>query len=115
MNDHHAFANAVLLEKLSQLSSAPYQRHSATSKAAAVAIEPVAGTQRALILSEICMSGERGRTDSDLQAMCLLSGDSVRPRRGELQKAGLIVDSGRTRKTSSGRAATVWVAVEYQA
>lgn len=42
MNDHHAFANAVLLEKLALVSSAPYQRHSATSKAAAtvwVAVE----------------------------------------------------------------------------
>ena len=114
MNDRHAFANAVLLEKLALVSSAPYQRHSATSKAAAVAIEPVAGTQRALILSEICIAGKRGRTDSDLQAMCLLSGDSVRPRRGELLKAGLIVDSGRTRKTPKGRDAVVWVAVEHQ-
>ena len=115
MNDHHAFANAVLLEKLALVSSAPYQRHSATSKAAAVAIEPVAGTQRALILNEILLCEDFGCTDAHLQRVLVLSGDTVRPRRGELQKAGLIVDSGRTRKTSSGRAATVWVAVEYQA
>lgn len=114
MNDQHAFANALLLEKLSQVSSAPYKPHSATSRAAAKAIEPVAGTQRALILEEIRIMYSYGRTDSELQFFCSLAGDTVRPRRGELFKDGLIVDSGRTRKTASGRNAVVWVAVEYQ-
>ena len=114
MNDHHAFANAVLLEKLSQLSSAPYQRHSATSKAAAKAIEPVAGTQRGRMLAQIKEFGFFGMTDQDFSRICFLPGDSVRPRRGELLKAGLIVNSGRTRKTPKGRDAVVWVAVEHQ-
>ena len=55
MNDHHAYANALLIEKLALVSSEPYQPHGATSKAAAKAIDPVAGTQRALILEEIRM------------------------------------------------------------
>lgn len=91
--------------------SAPYVRHSATSKAAAKAIAPVAGTQRAMILEEIKVAGERGRTDCEIQAMCMLSGDTVRPRRGEILKAGLIRDGGMRRKTASGRHAVVWVAV----
>ena len=115
MNDHHAYANSVLIEKLSQVSSAPYQRHSATSKAAAKAIEPVAGTQRGRMLAQIKEFGFFGMTDQDFARICFLPGDSVRPRRGELLKAGLIVDSGITRKTVSGRQATVWVALEFQA
>ena len=101
-------------DQLSINFTAPYARGSATSRAAAKAIEPVAGTQRALILNEILLCEDFGCTDAHLQRVLVLSGDTVRPRRGELLKAGLIVGSGRTRKTSSGRAATVWVATEFQ-
>ena len=99
------------MNQLCMTFTAPYARHSATSKAAAKAIAPVAGTQRALVLSEIKCMCEYGRTDGELQAICGLAGDTVRPRRGELLKAGLIRDSGKTRKTASGRDAVVWVAV----
>ena len=112
--NHHAFANALLIDKLALLPSAPFQRHSATSRAAAKAIEPVAGTQRALIFRLIHCWNYTGVTDSEIGRELALPGDSVRPRRGELLKAGLIVDSGRTRKTASGREAVVWVATEYQ-
>ena len=115
MNDQHAFANELLIEKLALVSSAPYQPHSATSTSAAKAIEPVAGTQRALIVERIRDAQSLGMTDGEIQYECEMAGDTVRPRRGELQKDGLIVDSGRTRKTASGRDAVVWVAVEYSA
>lgn len=39
-----------------------------------------------------------------------MSGDTERPRRRELQAAGFIADSGRTRLTPAGRAAVVWTA-----
>ena len=83
---------------------------SATSKAAAKEIAPVAGTQRAMILDAIRLYGDYGLTDLGIREYCALSGDTVRPRRGELLKAGLIRDSGKTRKTASGRDAVVWVA-----
>lgn len=101
-------------DQLSINFTAPYVRGSHTSRAAAKAIEPVAGTQRAAVLAEIRIAGQRGRTDCEIQAMCMLPGDSVGPRRGKLVEDGLIVDSGRTRKTASGRDAVVWVATEYQ-
>lgn len=37
------------------------------------------------------------------------NGDTERPRRQELQKAGLIADSGCTRKTTTNRSAIVWI------
>ena len=102
-------------DQLSMNFTAPFVKGSTTSRAAAKAIEPVAGTQRARILMTLRGWVYTGATDGELCFMCELDGSTVRPRRQELQKAGLIVDSGRTRKTSSGRDATVWVAVEYQA
>ena len=41
-----------------------------------------------------------------------MSGNTVRPRRIELQEKGLVVDSGRRRPTPSARQAIVWVVPE---
>lgn len=82
-----------------------------TSKAAAEQIKPDAATLRGIVLQLIVERAEHGATDEEIQRGLGLSGDTERPRRWELEKAGLVRDSGQRRRTSSGREATVWVAV----
>jgi len=64
-------------------------------------------TDRAAVLMVIQQS-THGRTDEEIQRMLKLNPSTQRPRRIELVQAGKVRDSGRTRKTKSGRAATVW-------
>jgi hypothetical protein len=81
-----------------------------TSFAAAVSIEPHAGTLRAEVLSLIRDWGKFGRTDDEIEMKLGLRHQTASARRRELVLAGLIVDSGRKRATRSGRMAVVWVA-----
>lgn len=90
------------------------QAHSETSKEAARAAEAVSPTQRQLVHSLIALAGERGLTDEEIQTASDLNPSTERPRRVELVEAGLVVDSGRVRKTSSGRNAVVWVVVQFK-
>lgn len=87
----------------------PYQRHSATSRAAAAAIEPKAGTKRAKVLEYIRSCSAQGATDEEMQQCIPMGSNTQRPRRVELVKAKLIKDSGRTRRTAGGDEAVVWV------
>lgn len=87
---------------------APFQAHSQTSRAAAREIAPKAGTLRAKVLEAIRSRG--GATAEELEVALELGGSTVRPRVVELVRAGLVRDSGATRRTRSGRAATVWEA-----
>ena len=88
-----------------------YQSHSPTSAEAAEKAEPKAGTWRACVLRAIRAHGKIGVTDDDLQFVLNLNPSTLRPRRIELVNAGLVEDSGETRKTRSGRQAVVWRAV----
>lgn len=88
----------------------PFQRHSATSLAAAEAIQPKLGALQAWVLDYIRACKHYGATDEQMQHAMSLGANTQRPRRRELQLAGLIKDSGRTRATASGRQAVVWVA-----
>ena len=81
----------------------------ATSVAAAKALGSKAGRDRARVLDFIRERGAAGATDEETQAALNLSGDTQRPRRWELHKAGLIRDSGQTRRTRAGNKATVWI------
>lgn len=90
----------------------PYQKHSATSKAAATSIVPKAGTLRAMVLEFLKDRrywGIDGATDEEIQDELEMPQNTARPRRVELVRAGLVIDSGRSRPTKSGRMATVWV------
>jgi hypothetical protein len=85
----------------------PYVRSSQTSKAAGNSVSNAEqGRQRILAY----LRQTYGCTDQELQVALGMSGDYERPRRVELVCRGEVIDSKRTRKTSSGRDATVWEA-----
>jgi hypothetical protein len=90
----------------------PAQQHSPTSVAAGEAIAPCSGRLRRAVLDAISAAGARGLTDEEVQIVLAMPSSTERPRRIECVRAGLIVDSGRTRPTRSGRKATVWIATK---
>lgn len=85
---------------------------SRTSLAAADAIRGETGRLRRKVLEALAALGTRGATDEELQEAIPMAPSTERPRRIELCRAGLVRDSGATRRTRSGRRATVWVAAE---
>lgn len=89
----------------------PHQRKSRTSRAAAIAIAPKAGTYRAKVLAWLRERGEEGATDEEGIDATGLASSTYRPRRIECWKGGLVADSGRTRRVRSGKMAVVWIAV----
>ena len=91
---------------------APYAKGSETSQAAAHAIDAGgnAATGRGRILAALVKHGPM--TDGQIAEVTGMAGDTVRPRRGELFKRGLIRLTGEKRKTRAGRDAEVWEAVE---
>ncbi len=83
---------------------------SATSRAAASAIGPTARSLREKLLAAYIDAGPAGLTDTEAEARTGIVGNTLRPRRGELARTGLIVRTNRTRKTPAGRKAAVWTA-----
>lgn len=82
---------------------------SATSKAAAESMEEVAPSMQKRVLRFIASRGAEGATDDAIEGALGLRHQSASARRRELVLAGFVSDSGRTAKTRSGRAATLWV------
>lgn len=78
-----------------------------TSKAAAKAIEPSIYTLRFKVREAIRASVD-GLTDEEGIERTGIPASTYRPRRVECVEAGLVVDTGRTRATNSGRQAVVW-------
>lgn len=87
----------------------PFVHGSETSRQAAVAIRPAAGTLRARVLAAIEGAPE-GLTDEEGCERTGMNPSTWRPRRGELLTGGFIRNTGRTRKSASGREMTVWAA-----
>ena len=85
---------------------APYQSHSATSRAAAEAIKPRLNALQARVYAYIKATG--GCTDEEIIDAAKMSPSTIRPRRIELVDMGLVEDSGSTKHTRSGRSATIW-------
>ncbi len=81
-----------------------------TSLAAYCNLGPESRTQAARILALIIEAGAHGLTDEEGGNALGIKPQSYTSRRGELEEAGLLCDSGTTRPTSAGRAAIVWVA-----
>jgi hypothetical protein len=98
---------AVHERKQRAVEAPPFQHAVETSRAAAVAIRPVAGTLRARVLDAIAASAA-GLTDEEGCRLTGMNPSTWRPRRGELEVAGLIRAAG-VRKSTSGRDMTVWL------
>ena len=88
----------------------PYVRGSETSKEAAIAAEPNAGTQRRRVLDHLRLYPNAGQTDHEMQEALEMNPSTQRPRRVELVRAGLVKDSGMYALTPSGKRAVVWMA-----
>lgn len=111
-NDSIRFGPYTMEEALAaQKHYLPAQMHSQTSIAAAERALPTAGTMRRRIYDQLKQWHSTGATDAELQDELRIDPSTQRPRRIELVNAGLVRDSGRTRKTRSGRSATVWEVV----
>ena len=84
----------------------------ATSRAAANdELHSQVERDRATILDYISSERDGGATDDEIENATGIKGNSARPRRIELARAGLIEGrDGVTRKTRSGRPAVVWFA-----
>ncbi len=89
----------------------PSHRHApaGTSTVAAHRIAGHANGLRARVLAFILEQGSHGATDDEGEAVLGIKPQTYTPRRGELVALGLVVDSGRRRKTASGRPAAAWV------
>lgn len=87
-----------------------------TSAAAAARAAGHADHDRGRILAWLRERGKTGATDDEMQVALDMSGNTQRPRRGELVEDRLVVaavdgDKKRTRPTRSGGPAQVWIAV----
>lgn len=87
------------------MQSAPHNG-TRTSVDAAHDIKPHAMTLRNRVL--VFLAGRDGATAQEIETALGLGGSTVRPRLVELRETGCVRDSGRTRKTASGRSAVVW-------
>jgi predicted ArsR family transcriptional regulator len=84
---------------------APSVNGSATSAAAADSLTPKTVNAMQLRVYEfLCRTPS---TDEEIADELSMNPSTVRPRRGELARRGLIVEAG-TRRTASGRMATIW-------
>jgi len=98
------------IEALGPLFQPPAQAHSRTSVEAAKRISGKSQALRARVFAYIQAQGELGATDEEVQTALGMGGSTQRPRRVDLETAGMVRNSGRTRRTTSGRQAVVWVA-----
>ena len=84
----------------------PYQRHSLTSLEAALSMQPHLHRMEKEIMELFTVLEVNGWTDAELIEE--FRTQSARPRRIKLVQLGLLKDSGRTRRTRTGRKAVVW-------
>ena len=83
-----------------------------TSINAAIKVYPETGSLRLKIYELLIRAGTRGATDQEIESIHGISGNSVRPLRGSLEKQGFIIESGTTRQNTNGNLCIVWIAVE---
>ena len=99
-------AKQLDLEQMARVMTAPYVKHSGTSKAAAKEIEPHMTDLQRQLLTWLRNNGPA--TDREMQGWIPMDPNTQRPRRVELVRLGLVRDTGEKRKTRSGRSAVVW-------
>ena len=87
---------------------APSVNGSATSAAAADSLTPTTlNAMQRRVYEFLRWRGATGATDEEMQRELEMNPSTQRPRRVELARKGLIVESG-TRRTTSGRMAGIW-------
>ena len=79
-----------------------------TSVEAKIKVEPKIGSLRKMVYETIYKKGIEGITDQEIEKICHLDGNTVRPIRGSLVKDGLVIDSGTTRPNQKGNQCIVW-------
>jgi hypothetical protein len=79
-----------------------------TRAAAAASIAPLVGTHLVRVLAFIAGRGEHGATDEEIAAGVRLRESTARARRVDLRDAGQVRDSGKRRRSQSGRLCIVW-------
>lgn len=84
----------------------PFQKHSETSRAAAVSMRRKIGKLHVRVLEALRVHGSL--TDEELCDVLAMQGNTLRPRRRELELVDYVVDSGKCRNTRSGRKAVIW-------
>ena len=84
-----------------------------TSEAAADDMAPRAPALRHLAKEKIA-AAPNGLTAEELSDACGVERVAMQPRTSELEKAGVITDSGIRRRNRSGKNAIVWVIAEPQ-
>lgn len=93
--------------------TAPFQKHSETSQAAADAILGEAGTIRAMVFGYLVSCKFSGATQDQVSEALDMGPQTACPRLRELEMKGAIVKTKAKRKTRSGRQAFVYVAARY--
>lgn len=78
----------------------------ATSIEAAIHARKFKGQQHTRIMDHLRTCAD-GATREEIELATGISGNAVRPRISELRRAGAIVETERTRKTTTGRSAVV--------
>ena len=90
---------------------APAVRGSVTSAQAADSLGPATLNAMQRRVLELLAATPGGLTDEEMQTRLGMNPSTQRPRRIELARRGLVVEAG-TRKTASGRNASVWRAIK---
>ncbi len=85
-----------------------FSNGTATSDAAALSMREHKLRFRGQIYGHILDCRLWGATADEIECDLGIAGNTVRPRIVELREMKLIRDSGKTRKTRSGRSAVVW-------
>lgn len=90
----------------------PHQKHSDTSKEAALTLdEAKRNSDRGKIMRHYLVREGLGATDDEVQhVLNMHEGNTERPRRRELEQAGLIYKTKQRRLTCKGKPAFVYVA-----
>lgn len=91
------------------MTQAPFSEPTTSKEAAKSLNQTKRKIDKERIYQFIKAQGVDGATDQEIESFTGISGNTLRPRRGELQRAGVIVKAVFKRKTESGRRATVWV------
>ena len=110
---HLPLFSAARMEFCEPKVMAPSVRGSRTSAAAADALRPATLNRLHRLVLEYIAANPNGVTDEEIASGLQLNPSTARPRRIELARRGLIVEAG-TRRSKSGRMATVWRITQRQ-